>query len=79
MQIPLDMAVDLNKALGLDAADNLQTLSNDGSLTLEHTQHELPPNATIGTRYTPLTFSCPIHGRIAPREVFFCVVHRFAT
>ena len=32
MQIPLDMAVDLDQALGRDAAYDLQTFGNDGSL-----------------------------------------------
>jgi hypothetical protein len=46
MQIPLDMAVDLNQALGRDAANDLQTFGNDGPTTPEHTpEHDFPPDA----------------------------------
>ena len=46
MQIPVDMPVDLDQTLGRDRADDLQTLGNDGPLTLEQ------PHDTLLTQQT---------------------------
>jgi hypothetical protein len=40
MQIPLDMAVDLDQPLGGDAPTDLQTFGNDGLATLEQTHDD---------------------------------------
>ena len=42
MQIALDMAVDLDQALGRDRADDLQPVGNDGAATPEQTEHGFP-------------------------------------
>jgi hypothetical protein len=42
MQFAVDLAVDLDQALGRDAAYDLQTFGNDGPTTPEQTEHDFP-------------------------------------
>src|SRR5690242_9965973 len=42
MQIPLDMAVDLDEALGGDGTYDLQSFGNDGGATPEQPEHDDP-------------------------------------